>query len=119
MEVSVCPSQGSSEEHDRTSIWFGCGAIHPRWPHDTASKIYCQWRLRPYLTIASLLLPYPTMQPINVIEDPNFRELLQFFGQGCVKDDEIPGRTHLTRSIIEAWKEERDQFYTEMQVSHV
>jgi len=56
------------------------------------------------------------MQSINVIENPHFRNLLLFLAQGRVLDDEIPGRTCLTESILKAWKTEREVFYQEMKV---
>jgi len=56
------------------------------------------------------------MQSINVIDNPHFRELLLYLGQGCITDGEIPGRTHLTQSIMQAWREEREQFHQEMKV---
>jgi len=63
-----------------------------------------------------LLASYKFTQSINVIENSHFRELLLYLGQGHVTDDEIPGRTYLTESIIKAWKRERELFYQEMEV---
>lgn len=51
-----------------------------------------------------------------MIDNPHFRELLLYLGQGHVTDDEIPKRTYLTQSIIKAWKDEREQFHQEMKV---
>ena len=51
-----------------------------------------------------------------MIENPHFRELLLYLGQGHVTDDKIPKRTHLTERIIKTWKAEREQFYQEMKV---
>lgn len=56
------------------------------------------------------------MQSINVIDNPHFRELLLYLGQGRIMDGEIPGRTLLTQSIMGAWREEREQFHQEMKV---
>ena len=54
-----------------------------------------------------------------MIDNPHFRELLLYLGQGHVTDDEIPRRTSLTASIIEAWKAEREEFYQEMKVRQI
>lgn len=55
-------------------------------------------------------------QSINVVENPHFRELLLYLAQGKCTDEEIPRRTALTSSIIEAWMDERERFYQEMKV---
>ena len=57
-----------------------------------------------------------TFQSINVIEDPNFRDLVLFLGRGAYAEEDIPHRTKLTEEIIKAWKEERKQFSAEMKV---
>ena len=62
---------------------------------------------------------HPITQSINVIENPHFRELLLFLAQGRVTDDEIPGRTCMTESILKTWKTEREAFYQEMKVCQV
>jgi hypothetical protein len=68
------------------------------------------------MVLGVFLVTHNITQSINVIENPHFHELLLYFGQGHVTDDEIPGRTCLTENIIKAWKRERDEFYQEMKV---
>ena len=57
------------------------------------------------------------LQSINVVDDPNFRELLTYAGGGarCVEED-IPHWKKFTNDIIEAWKQERKVFAGEMEV---
>ena len=57
-----------------------------------------------------------TVQSINVIESPHFRELLVYYSHGRITEDEIPGRTCMTEDIMKAWKEEQDKFSKEMNV---
>ena len=53
---------------------------------------------------------------LNVIDDPNFRELLIYVGGGVCTEEDIPHRTKFTGDIIEAWKEERKVFIDDMKV---
>lgn len=56
------------------------------------------------------------LQSIYVIDNPYFRDLLLYLGQGQISEDDIPKRTYLTESIIKAWKKDQGQFHEEMKV---
>ena len=55
-------------------------------------------------------------QSINVVNNPDFRDLLLYTGHGICTEDDIPHQTKLTDSIIEAWKQERKEFVNNMKV---
>lgn len=55
-------------------------------------------------------------QSINVVDDPDFRELLTYISGGACAEEDIPHRTTLTKDIIEAWKQERKVFANDMKV---
>ena len=118
LEFRVLPSQRSPEEHNRTNIGFECGAFHTRRFDHTNDSRSSSWVTTRFVFNCSQLLPAScqVVQSINIIENSHFRELLLYLGQGHVTDDEIPGQTCLTESIIKAWKQEREQFHQEMKV---
>lgn len=55
-------------------------------------------------------------QSINLVDNPNFRELLIYIGGGTCAEEDVPHRTKFTSEIIEAWKQERKVFADEMKV---
>lgn len=57
------------------------------------------------------------LQLINVVDNPNFWQLLTYIsGRICIVDD-IPHQTKFTSDFVEAWKQERKGFVDEMKVS--
>lgn len=56
---------------------------------------------------------------MNVVDNPNFRELLIYIGSGACTEEDIPHQTRLTNDIIEAWKQERKVFADDMKVGWI
>ncbi|KAG6864121.1 hypothetical protein C0991_012332 [Blastosporella zonata] len=48
-------------------------------------------------------------QSINVVECPEFQELLVYLGDGNIDDDDIPCRTKITKMIQDAYKDVREK----------
>ena len=52
---------------------------------------------------------------INVLESPEFRELMLFLGDGKLKDKDLPHRMKMTKTILEEFKKERKSLAEDMQ----
>jgi len=97
-------NQAWSNSHERV-LYYG-----------SRSSLSAMMRFVPNCPLFLLIFTYKIVQSINIVDNPEFRELLLYFGQGRVTNSEIPARTCLTGSIIKTWKDERDQFHQEMKV---
>lgn len=61
------------------------------------------------------ILIYSFQQSINVLESPEFRELMLFLGDGKLEDKDLPHPTKMTKTILEEFKKERKSLAEDMQ----
>lgn len=63
-----------------------------------------------------LMLIHIFVQAIRVVDNPYFRELLEYSSFGNLTDDDIPHRTKMTELIFDAYHYEKDAMKKEMNV---